>query len=608
MRDQITEQSSAKMSSKKVRPNPVFQSLAEIQRSTDVCPNPQDSDFETCRTKRKKGGGRCRNRPCRKDERWHTPSLLLEFQNMAECPNTQSFHEKMKTFVTYTHCKGKHRDEVLDAFDAWKRKKEIDELISERSSTPYASLIETSTIQPITAAALQLLPSTPARSIAPSDYATSDDGSSFFESIADTRSVTSNTTCMTSLPNTPLRNGTVSRFDAEDVAEEEYVGKPIHEEDVFIDDDKDEKVIQEDVEHNVFEEVVAEDGILRENIVTSDIKQEHDGERIRDSISTTRVNATSPEREYNNEKEDEETERDDSEEEKDIAIEGLGIIAIRRTLSLRDHSPVFQVINSHPTPAKMEEGVVYILEHKKIPSLFKIGWSSKSAEERLQQSGNCYGINTKVFYETKRFVGAPQAEKIAQVILRHVNIRVSECFYCQGGHREWFAAPRKTVHETVMHVEEFLQMPAYTLQDEVYKLSPEVYERVVKPMCDFSVATFGELMHGPREKCEEAKISDVIDIKMLPLAQLVNEPIEMPRLNGSDGLSELQEDCKSFVSISSHDTKSQNLSAGVKLMRKVKWLFSISDSVRAFLVLIPQRRDVSILFHCLVMLMLLSCI
>ncbi|KAL7900936.1 hypothetical protein HDV63DRAFT_370010 [Trichoderma sp. SZMC 28014] len=562
------------MSSKKPRPNPVFQALAEIQRNTDVCPNPQDSDFEACRTKTIKGE-RCRNRPCKKEERWHTPSLLFEFQNMTECPNNQGFHEKMKTFVTYTHCKGKHRNKVLEAFDAWKKKEVTDELNSERSPTPSPQLIEISTAQPVTAAALQLLPSTPARSIASADYATSDDGSSFVESIADTRSVTSNTTCMTSLPNTPLRNGTVSRFVGEDVAEEEYVGEPVHEKDVFIDDKKNEKAIQEDFKHNAFEVVATKEGILRENVITSDIKQEHDGERTRDYIFITRTNATPSEREYNDEIRDEE-------EEEETAIEGLGIISIQRTLSLRDHSPVFQVINSHPTPAKMEEGVVYILEHDKNPLLFKIGWSSKSAKERLRQPRNCYGKNTKIFYETKRFVGAPQAEKIAQVILRHANIRVSECPHCQGGHREWFAAPRKTVQETVMHVEEFLQMPAYTLQDEVYKLSPEVYEGVVKQMCDFSVARFGELMHGSREKREEKKISGdiLIDAKMLlPLARLANEPIA----SASDRLFELQEDSKSFVSTSSNDTKSQNLSAGAKLMRKVKWFFSISDSVRAYL-------------------------
>ncbi|KAL6885422.1 hypothetical protein GGI43DRAFT_419204 [Trichoderma evansii] len=565
------------MSSKKMKPNPVFQELAKIQRCTDVCPNPQDSDFKTCRAKKSKGG-RCGKPPCTKEERWQIPSLFLEFRDMTECPDTESFYNKMKTFVTYTHCKANHRGRVLDAFDVWKKERVIDEPTSRRSSTPSAQLMETSTIQPITATALQLLPSTPARSIASSDHATSDDGSSFIDSI-ESRSVTSNTTFMSSLPTTPLRNGTASRFNTEDVAEEECVSESGSEEAVFIEDNSDEESTQEDVEHDVFEEDIVKEEITQDIIIAPDTKQEHDAERIRDSVFTTDINTISPKSKDGGEGEDDK-EGEDGEGKQDNVIKGLGIVGLQRTRSLRDHSPVFQVINSHPTPKKMREGVVYILEHTKNPSLFKIGWSSKSAKERMRQPKNCYGIDTKVFYETKRFVGAPQAERIAQVILRHINIRVLECIYCQGGHREWFKAPRKTVHETVMHVEEFLQMPAYTLQDKEYKLSPEVYEGVVKQMCDFSVARFGELMHGSREKREEAEIS--VDTKMMPLAQLIDKPVEMSSHNTNDGLSEIQEANKSFISTSSHDTKSQSLSTAAKLMRKAKWLYSIGESVKAY--------------------------
>ncbi|KAL7921521.1 hypothetical protein ACQKWADRAFT_295278 [Trichoderma austrokoningii] len=555
------------MSPKNPRPNPVFQELAEIQRDIDICPNPQDSNFETCRAKRKRGG-RCRNPPCIKEERWHVPSLLLEFQNMTECPNTKSFHEKMEIFITYTHCKREHRSKVIDAFNEWKKER----VAHESTSTPSTQLIKTSTTQPITAAVLRLLPSTPTRSIASSDCATSDDGSSFVDSIAEIRSVASNTTCMTSLPNTPLRNGTVSRFHIEDVAEEGCASEPAHEEGIITDDDGDEKFIREGVEQDVFEEAVKEE-TLGDDIIAGDIKQEcNDSERIRSPVFNADKNSISSDG------------GESDEEGKDTAIKGLGIIGLQRTRSLRDHSPVFQVINSHPTEAKMQEGVVYILKHKKNASLFKIGWSSKGAEQRLKQPKNCYGINTEVFYETKRFIGAPQAERIAQVILRHVNIRVSECFECHGGHREWFVAPIKTVHDTVLYVEEFLQMPAYTLQDEVYKLSPEVYERVVKQMCDFSLSRFEELMHGPSAKSEEAKTLDdvLIDAKVLPLAQGTHEPVEVSLPNEIDGVLELHEARKSFASISPHDTKAENLSVGARLMRETKWLVFISDSVRAF--------------------------
>ncbi|KAL7790514.1 hypothetical protein V8C43DRAFT_284759 [Trichoderma afarasin] len=573
------------MSSRNLRQNPVFQELAVIQRYTDVCPNPQDSDFETCRAKRV-DGGRCRNPPCRREERWHVQSLLPEFREMSEFPDTESFYDKMETFITYSHCKRWHRQRALDAFAEWKRERIANkstsrprptpitrQRVTSTLSTPSVQFISTSTIQPITAAALQLVPSVPTRFVPSSASATSDDGSSFVDSIAESRSVSSNTTFMSSLPNTPQRNGTIFRFNIEDVAEEESVTEAIVEGDIVIEDNVYEEVAavaQEVVEQEIVEEVVVREETLRDNMIVPAIRQEDETE------TSTGLNTTI-------------SEREESHERDDNVIKGLGITGIQRSGSIRDHSPVFQVICCHPTPEKMKEGVVYILEHQENPSLFKIGWSSKSAEERLHQPNNCYGINTKIIYETKRFIGAPQAERIAQVILRHVNIRVLECFNCQGGHREWFIAPRETVRETVMHVEEFLQMPAYTLHGGEYKLSPEAYDRVVKQMCDFSVTRLGELMRGPKESHEETETTadTSIDTILTPLAQITDEPEEISRPNTSNGLSEIQEVNKSFVStvtsIASNETQSQKLSAGVKLARKVKRLFSVGDSVKTYL-------------------------
>ncbi|PNP56796.1 hypothetical protein THARTR1_03492 [Trichoderma harzianum] len=505
---------------------------------------------------------------------------------MSEFPDTESFYDKMETFITYSHCKRWHRQRALDAFAEWKRERIANkstsrqrptpiarQRVSSTLSTPSVQSMSTSTIQPITAAALQLVPSTPTRFVPSSASATSDDDNSFVDSIAESRSVSSNTTFMSSLPNTPQRNGTLSRFNIEDVAEEEPVIEAIPEGDIVIEDNVYEEaavVVQDIVEQDIVEEAVVEEETVRDHIIVLDIKQEDDAE-----ISIGRNAPMS--------------EREESHEGENNVIQGLGITGIHRSGSIRDHSPVFQVISCHPTPEKMKEGVVYILEHQENPSLFKIGWSSKSAEERLHQPNNCYGINTKIIYETKRFIGAPQAERIAQVILRHVNIRVLECFHCQGGHREWFIAPRETVRETVMHVEEFLQMPAYTLQNGEYKLSPEAYDRVVKQMCDFSVTRLGELMRGPKESHKETQTTadTPIETILTPLAQITDEPEEISRPNTSNRLSEVQEANKSFVStvisITSHETQSQKLSAGVKLARKVKRLFSVGDSVKTYL-------------------------
>ncbi|KAL7935648.1 hypothetical protein V8C35DRAFT_297868 [Trichoderma chlorosporum] len=592
------------MHSRNASQNPVFQKLAEIQRYTDVCPNPEDSNFETCRAKRV-DGGRCRNPPCRQEERWHTPSLLSEFRNMTECPNTESFHDRMRTFVTYTHCKRWHRVKVLDAFDQWESQRIADRTTSRQrpapvswqnvsstlNSRPIASVqsMGTSNVQPITAAALQFLPSTPSTFVPSSASATSDDGSSSVDSITESRSVSSNTTFMSSLPNTPLRNGTTARYIIEDITEEDPAAEDIPSGDVVAKDtidagiamvednvDEDFVIVQVDLEQEVIEEVAIEEEPTPEIIIVSEIKQDHDDKRPEDLLFETDIHTT----QYGGES---------SGERQDTAIKGLGITGLQRSGSIRDHSPVFQVICSHPTPEKMKEGVVYILEHEENPSLFKIGWSRKSAQERLNQPNNCYGINTRIIYETKRFAGAAQAERIAQVVLRHVNIRVLECFKCQGGHREWFLAPRETVRETVMQVEGFLQMPAYTLQDREYKLSPEAYNRVVKQMCDFSVVRLGELMRGPKETEEGTETAEaettpeiLLDTILTPLAQLTDEPAEISRPNTSNGLSEIQEVNKSFVSTSTQDTKPQQLSAGVKLARKVKRLLSVGDSVKTY--------------------------
>ncbi|TFB06228.1 hypothetical protein CCMA1212_001504 [Trichoderma ghanense] len=565
------------------RQNPVFRALAEIQRYTDVCPNPQDSDFSTCRAKRR-DGGRCRNPPCTQYERWQIPSLLSEFRDMTECPDTNSFYNKMETFVNYTHCKRWHRPDACHAFSEWKR-----ERIASRSSarrrparaarprpTPAMPPINAPVIQPITAAALQMLPSTPRILVPSSASATSDDGSSFNESVAETRSLASNTTFMSSPHHTPLRNGTIPVFEIQDIVEE----APVVEETVpvmrVVGDDsiQHEAVAIEEpplVQAGSGQPSVTVGMLVEEETAQQDIPREN--ERVQDLLLDPGVHDPAP--------------QEDSGPRENTVIKALGITGLHRNGSVRDHSPVFQIISSHPTPEKMREGVVYILEHKEDPSLFKIGWSSNSAEERLRQPSNCYGINTRVVYETKRFAGAPHAERISQIILRHANIRVLECVRCRGGHREWFAASRETVQETVMYVEEFVQMPAYTLQDGEYKLSPEAYDCVVKQMCNFSVLKLGELMRGPRETVDEDK-SNLLNVSTEAISptlpQVSDTPAEMASYDGDSDLSQIQQVDEDLISSpSSHSIKPQKeLSAGTKLARKMKRLFAAGDSAKRY--------------------------
>ncbi|PTB73788.1 hypothetical protein M440DRAFT_1403998 [Trichoderma longibrachiatum ATCC 18648] len=100
--------------------NPVFEALAIIQAGIDKFPNPGDNlDFTQCRGLVNKSTNQCENKSCKKSERQKVQSLFLDFQSMVECPETDSFYEDMRFFVTYTHC-SKHRKDVCAAFERWK--------------------------------------------------------------------------------------------------------------------------------------------------------------------------------------------------------------------------------------------------------------------------------------------------------------------------------------------------------------------------------------------------------------------------------------------------------------------------------------------------------
>ncbi|UKZ68421.1 uncharacterized protein TrAtP1_009457 [Trichoderma atroviride] len=666
--------------------NPVFKVLADIQRYTDVCPNPEESDFSTCRAMRK-DGGRCRNPPCTQYERHHSHDLMFEFRGMTECPDTDSFYNKLETFITYSHCKRWHRWPALAAFERWKK-----ERIAARSnarqrytpartvapparpSTPPSAIQPTTTtvIQPLTAAALQQLPTIPTTFVPSAASATSDGGDSFDDSILETRSVTSNgSTFLSSLPNTPPRNGLVSGMEIDDIAEEDGADwtadnvarvranadnspSPSNKSIADVEMDTIEEIItQEDATDSIsasvekltaivtsltaflkkkdtaFEKTLAAFLENAEKEVTSKGKGVDRGDVVEEAdikkevvISNEATSVDIKKETIANQKVEEEDDLEEAPEKEAVkynitrkavpkadsagqmpdltltssvhdtaateqndparkpAVDELGIIRLQRNGSLRDHSRVFQVISSHPTANEMSEGVVYIFEDNDNTSLFKIGWSSESAEETLKQPNNCYGVNTRVVYETQRFAGAPHAEKLARVILQHANIRVLTCEKCKGGHTEWFSAQAETVRQTVMQVEHFVQMPAYTLQDGEYKLSPEAYSRVVKQMCDFSIDKMGELMHKNPEGNKATKSTLVLceSISVAPLT-----PPDTPRPSTKDIFFETQDANGSLVSLSTQTSGKTRLSTGTKVARKLKHFVTAKNTVKEYL-------------------------
>lgn len=157
----------------------------------------------------------------------------------------------------------------------------------------------------------------------------------------------------------------------------------------------------------------------------------------------------------------------------ETTIAGIGAVGVRRNNSTRDTSPIHAEIYRYPSPKEMEVGVVYVLKHRTIDSLYKVGYTTQTAQQRHGQSSNCYGVDTDVVYETAggRFGGAHKAERIAQRILQNKNLWVRRCERCGGGHREWFAAEEDVVLGAVRLAERFVQLPGYEMKDGKMRLS-----------------------------------------------------------------------------------------------------------------------------------------
>lgn len=114
----------------------IFKTLSEILRNVDVVPNPNDVhdvlDRPYC-WGATQFGHRCRKHSCGPKEKEQIRSLWYKFQIMTECPDTDEFYDQMETFVALTHCMH-HCDRALDAFTAWKAKRQ-----AALNSPPFAS-------------------------------------------------------------------------------------------------------------------------------------------------------------------------------------------------------------------------------------------------------------------------------------------------------------------------------------------------------------------------------------------------------------------------------------------------------------------------------------
>jgi hypothetical protein len=364
----------------------VIGELASILEGINPFTNLNEFNFFTCRGFKKDSTSRCGNPPGTALERKQLADLLSEFQVMTNDIDTASLYDKMKRFITFTHCKRYHREDACKAFDEWEA----------QSKT----------------AALASLPITPSRSATPhSDY---------LESLSGLSSMTS----------------------PSDVPDSSEYDEP------------------------------ALDFFIREKM-----------ESLKVTAAAQNTQAKTDYRRF------------DEVEAQRETFKRLGVVHLPEKEKEQDNVKIYKTIQSPPSPKRMSGGILYILEHTEISGIFKIGWSSTSADMRLKQARNCYTFETKVIYETEggRFIGAFQAENIAHAILDHKRIYNFECPHCKGHHTEWFLVSREEACSVVKLAERWLKIPAYALQQGKYKLTPGA-DSILKIMLPFSIPKMNVLI------------------------------------------------------------------------------------------------------------------
>lgn len=179
----------------------------------------------------------------------------------------------------------------------------------------------------------------------------------------------------------------------------------------------------------------------------------------------------------------------------DVEMIGGGLKTLQRKGSLRDDSPVIREIYRYLTPEQKLDGIVYVLDHLKCPGLFKISSSTGQLSEEQRGAIGDTNPDGRVIHETQGgpFFGASKAERLAQVVLQHHSLLARECQQCGERHEGWMKAPIDMVCETVVRMEQFVQIPAYSLQDGEMKLSPAA-DKIFKAMCSFLVKRLDTLM------------------------------------------------------------------------------------------------------------------
>ncbi|OBS29096.1 hypothetical protein FPOA_03033 [Fusarium poae] len=463
------------MATSQTSEHPLFTELREL---IAFFPKLEDEfDFDKCRWQ-KGDKSRCRNP--RKSVAGEAKALWFEIERMKTCPDIATFYPKVERLMKITHCDSHLFKYVLPLFQEWKEKHRVDVKLTQAPSEtqePNRVLIEDSD-EPSQ-------PGTPEPEVFDS-FCLSDTSPwpTPLTEVDSVRTPIKGPACILdrSIPDTS--SGTVDQTSSSVENSNNSIVNAIT---------KDISTLSLGQIHSTSDKSPVNGKLSYAESISEDdeLSCQETSERLtvipnRKPVAEQTASDVSVRQENTPEVEDDPLDHP-------INVEGIGIGRLYRQGTLKRSSPIFKALTTPPTLRQRKHGVVYVLQHTKDEKVFKIGYTRYNAVKRHNQSGNCYGKNTKVIYESELdFAGAEEAEQLAHVFLGNHNLRVPECASCGGGHREWYHGQIGDVLIATLKVmEDFVQLPAYELkagqnEDGEMVVSQEA-ERRIKSMFDISI-------------------------------------------------------------------------------------------------------------------------
>ncbi|KAF4996523.1 hypothetical protein FGRMN_4452 [Fusarium graminum] len=470
--------------------HPVFE---ELELLIDFFPSPNTPpEFTRCLCKNKSNGEQCKNRFSK--ARNAADGLWGGFRGMKECPYTPSFYEDVNRFLEVIHCK-LHNDTVLSRFNDWKQRRGG---LSEASLTSISNserVFDSSQTYNTNASLSSSLtqqdtPETP-RKVLSSSWSydspeTSLPSTPYSDRVFDSSPIDCDITPFSS----PL-----TAYETPEIAEKSksfdsgsFFSSPTSrsfaspssfvDEEKFIagDAEKDVPLVADsatstnlnapfnNIKPDVIVKSTTEVIVTSSRDVSSDLpimtKKEVGVENTHTKVSVTQAGGHA---------------------NPHLVSTPVGICNLKRTATMRSFAPIITELYNYLTPYQVKNhGILYVLRHKENSDVFKVGFTTGTAAERLNHSGNCcHGIYDPVYESNDKFFAAKKAEILALKVLTPYKLNVVECNNCEQGHRELFTGSEETIVNQVRAIENFIRLEPYVEGDDgVWRFSVEEEHRL----------------------------------------------------------------------------------------------------------------------------------